>query len=168
MIKKVPNSPWDRPEKYPDYGKYFEPKPTPVNPFELLNPFIHSWTVGFDRHFKLMEELRNATKPTYPPYNIKSLTEDKYEIEMAVAGFSKSDITVESIPNHLRVKGSKESNGDNYLHKGLAARDFEQAFVLADYVKVTKVTLIDGILTINLERELPEEKKPKIIPISTK
>lgn len=167
---------WDsnpKKKKYPDYGQYFAaPKPVTINPLDQLNTLLNSWTIGFDRHFKIMEELRaqgQSIKPsTYPPYNIKSLEDNKYEIELAVAGFSKSDITVEQTENRLSVKGSKDSEEDKYLHKGLAARDFEQTFVLADYVKVTKVTLIDGILTVHLERELPEEKKPKVIPISSK
>ena len=171
-----PINPWDKSKtKYPDYGKYVEQKPlspVPVNPFDLLRPLIHSWTIGFDQHFKIMEELRaqgQAIKTsTYPPYNIKSLGDDKYEIELAVAGFNKANIKVEQAENRLLVKGSKDSNAETYLHKGLAARDFEQTFVLADYVKVTKASLIDGILTIYLERELPEEKKPKAIPISNK
>lgn len=159
--------------KYPDYGQYLQaPKLTPVNPLDQLNTLLNSWTVGFDRHFKIMEELRaqgQSIKPsTYPPYNIKSLKDDKYEIELAVAGFSKSDITIEQTENRLSIRGSKPSSDEEYLHKGLAARDFEQNFVLADYVKVIKVTLIDGILTVHLERELPEEKKPKVIPISSK
>lgn len=167
---------WSTPpkkKKYPDYGQYPQtPKPVTINPLDQLNTLINSWTIGFDRHFKIMEELRaqgQSIKPsTYPPYNIKSLEDDKYEIELAVAGFSKSDITVEKTENRLTVKGSKNSDDETYLHKGLAARDFEQTFVLADYVKVTKVTLIDGILTVHLVRELPEEKKPKVIPISSK
>lgn len=167
---------WSTPpkrKKYPDYGQYPQtPNLVPINPLDQLNTLLNSWTIGFDRHFKIMEELRaqgQSIKPsTYPPYNIKSLEDDKYEIELAIAGFSKPDITVEQTENRLSVRGSKKTSDETYLHKGLAARDFEQTFVLADYVKVTKVTLIDGILTINLERELPEEKKTKVIPISSK
>lgn len=158
-----------------EYGypnKWDVTKTITVNPLDQLNTMLNSWTIGFDRHLKLMEELRaqgQSIKPsTYPPYNIKSLKDDKYEIELAVAGFSKSDITIEQTENRLSVRGSKPSSNEAYLHKGLAARDFEQNFVLADYVKVNKVTLIDGILTVHLERELPEEKKPKVIPISSK
>lgn len=166
---------WEKPTpntKYPDYKNWEVTKPVTINPLDQLNTLLNSWTIGFDRHFKIMEELRaqgQSIKPsTYPPYNIKSLEDNKYEIELAVAGFSKPDITVEQTENRLSVRGAKDSEDENYLHKGLAARDFEQTFVLADYVKVTKVTLIDGILTIHLERELPEEKKPKVIPISSK
>ena len=180
-MKENPINKWDKwgninppHPKYPDYDSWEKiKKPVSVNPLDQLSALLNSWTIGFDRHFKIMEELRaqgQSIKPsTYPPYNIKCLKDlDKYEVELAVAGFSKSDITVEQIENKLSVKGSKDSADETYLHKGLAARDFEQTFVLADYVKVTKVTLIDGILTIHLEREVPEEKKPKVIPISSK
>ena len=162
---------WEKPNpKYPDYKNWETAKPVPINPLDQLNTLLNSWTIGFDRHFKIMEELRaqgQSIKPsTYPPYNIKSLEDDKYEIELAVAGFSKSDITVEQTENRLTVKGSKDSDDETYLHRGLAARDFSQTFVLADYVKVTKATLVDGILTVLLEREIPEHKKPKEIKIS--
>lgn len=162
--------PWEDPYKktYPDYNSHKEKNPIPVNPFTLLNPFINSWTIGFDRQFKLMEELRAASRPTYPPYNIKHMGNEKYMIELAVAGFNKSEITVEQTENTLRLSGSKDDHGSTYVYKGLAARDFEQTFVLSDYVVVKKVTLLDGLLTVYLERELPEEKKPKVIPISTK
>jgi molecular chaperone IbpA len=107
---------------------------------------------------------------SYPPYNIKQRSEDLYEIEMAVAGFSKAELRVELHNNQLTIEGSKQSNdedsGDSYVYKGIAGRQFRQTFALADHVKVVSSELKDGILTISLERELPEEKKPRLIEIN--
>jgi len=140
---------------------------TPPDPFALLRPFLHSWTVGFDDQFTLLEQLRKDSKSVaYPPYNIREVSDDKFEIEMAVAGFSKSDIVLTIKEGVLMVEGgSKESKSDNYIHKGIAARTFEQKFALGEYVEVKGATMENGILTIFLEREIPEEKKPKIITI---
>ena len=144
---------------------------TPIpqaDPFVLLRPFLQSWTVGFDQQFEILHKLQKANKSTtYPPYNIKEITEGvKYEIEMAIAGFSKEDVTLTIVDGNLKVEGgSTESKSDTYVHKGIAARTFVQSFVLADYVEVIGATLINGILTISLERKLPEEKKPKTIKI---
>lgn len=139
-----------------------------IDPFEALRPFLESWTVGFDRQFTLLEDLRrNSKSVTYPPYNIKEVEEGvEYEIEMAVAGFSREDIDITVQDNSLRVEGgSPESKSENYVHKGIAARTFVQTFALADYVEVKEARLENGILTISLIRELPEEKRPKIIEI---
>ena len=153
--------------KYPDYTNWEKSKP--IDPFDILRPFLESWTVGFDRQFTLLEDLRRrSSKPsTYPPYNIKEVIEGvEYEIEMAVAGFRREDITITLQENSLKIEGgSKESKSENYVHKGIAARTFLQTFALADYVEVKKATIGDGILTISLIRNLPEEKQPKIIEI---
>lgn len=162
--------------KYPDWKKKSEmweakvhkPPAPPANPFDLLRPFLESWTVGFDRQFNLLEDLRKSSKSVaYPPYNIKEIEEGvEYEIEMAVAGFSREDIKITMEENSLKVEGgSKESRSDNYVHKGIAARTFVQTFALADYVEVKEATLENGILTISLIRNLPEEKQPKVIKI---
>lgn len=152
-------------KKYPDYdyGKIVE---KPADPFRLLNPFLSSWTVGFDRHFQLLEELRNETKPTYPPYNIIQVDdEETYLIEIAAAGFTKEDIDIVYKENQLTVSGKKDPDAADYVHKGIAARDFEQKFALADDVKVISANMKDGILTVRLEREIPEHKKPRTIEI---
>lgn len=152
-------------KKYPDYdyGKIVDKQ---SDPFSTLTPFINSWTIGFDRHFQLLEELRNASKPTYPPYNIVQVDDgETYLIEIAAAGFSKEDIDVTFRENQLVVSGSKETDTAEYLHKGIASRDFEQSFALADDVKVVSATMKDGVLTVRLEREIPEHKKPRTIEI---
>lgn len=140
----------------------------PVDPFLALRPFLQSWTVGFDHQFELLRELQKENKTvTYPPYNIKEIEEDvSFEIEMAVAGFSKSDINISVKDNTLLIEGgSKTTKEESYVHKGIAARSFKQSFVLADYVEVLGAELENGILTVKLERQLPEEKKPKVIKI---
>ena len=152
--------------KYPDYNYKSKSVEKPSDPFKLLDPFLSSWTVGFDRHFQLLEELRNAAKPSYPPYNIiKVDDEENYLIEIAAAGFSKEDIEITSRGNQLTVSGNKGSDDADYLHKGIASRNFEQNFVLADDVKVVDASMTDGVLTIHLEREIPEHKRPRTIQI---
>ena len=152
--------------KYPKYESTTKTVNVSVDPFQQLNSFLSSWTVGFDRHFQLLEELRNANKSTYPPYNIVQVDdEETYLIEIAAAGFTKSDIEITSQDNSLTVTGKKDADSADYVHKGIAARDFEQKFALADDVKVISASMKDGILTIRLEREIPEHKKPRTIPI---
>ena len=136
-------------------------------------PNVQAWSVGFDREWRLLEELQNTFTggtSSYPPYNIKQLSEDRYKIEMAVAGFSKSELKVEMHNNKLSIEGSKgyrdDVNDENYVYRGIAGRQFRQTFALADHVKVNGSELIDGILTIELERDLPEEKKPRLIEIN--
>lgn len=152
---------------YTYYSDYESHKPEkPADPFLTLTPFLNSWTVGFDRHFQLLEELRKASKPSYPPYNIIRVDDDEnYIIEIAAAGFTKEDITITVKENQLTVKGSKGGDEADYVHKGIASRNFEQNFALADDVKVTGASMTDGILVIDLEREIPESKKPKLIEI---
>jgi molecular chaperone IbpA len=148
---------------YPDYAHKME---TPKDPFTTLEPFLNSWTIGFDRHFQLLEELRNASKSTYPPYNIVQVDDgETYIIEIAAAGFTKEDIEVSFRENQLIVTGKMEDDSAQYLHKGIASRDFEQSFALADDVRVVDASMQDGILSIRLEREIPEHKKPRTITI---
>ncbi|MEI6649352.1 MAG: Hsp20 family protein [Actinomycetes bacterium] len=135
-------------------------------------PNLQAWSVGFDREWRQLEELQNnfmGGTSSYPPYNIKQISEDKYEIEMAVAGFSKSDLQVEIHNNQLTIEGSKqmvEDSGEtSYVYRGIAARQFRQSFALADHVKVVGSELKDGILRVDLVREIPEEKKPRLIEI---
>ena len=146
----------------------------PSSGISLANffPNLESWAVGFDRPMRLLDEMSNALmgrNTSFPPYNIKQVGDDRYQIEMAVAGFSKKDLKIELHNNQLTIEGSQqtasENQGSNYLYKGIAARQFRQSFALEDHVKVIGSELKDGILNIELERDLPEEKKPRSIEI---
>lgn len=137
-----------------------------------LFPNLESWSVGFDREWRLLEDMQNRLMggtSSYPPYNIKQDSEDRYQIEMAVAGFSKADLRIELRNNQLTIEGSKQSNDENYesayVYRGIAGRQFRQTFALADHVKVLGSELKDGILTVELERDIPEEKRPRQIEI---
>ncbi len=131
--------------------------------------------IGFDRMASLID---NAAKlngtGSYPPYNIAQINEDEYLIELAVAGFSDKDITIETHENVLTIIGSKGANENltqaeaGYLHRGIAERGFERRFQLADHVSVTGADLVNGMLRIDLRRELPEAMKPKTISIGGK
>jgi len=135
-------------------------------------PNLEAWSVGFDREWRLLEKMQNALMggtSSYPPYNIKQLSEDNYKIEMAVAGFSKAELRVELHNNQLSIEGSKQQSDSSsdvgYIYRGIAGRQFRQTFALADHVKVVGSELKDGILTVELVRDLPEEKKPRQIEI---
>ncbi len=134
-----------------------------------LSPLYRS-TVGFDRLFSLLDQahaVENA--PSYPPYNIERTGENAFRISIAVAGFGEADIAIEAKEHGLTVRGEKAA-GENepateILHQGIAARAFERRFQLADYVQVTGASLANGLLHIELVREIPEAKKPRLIPI---
>jgi len=134
-----------------------------------FTPFYRS-TVGFDRLFSRLDDLVTQEAKTYPPYNIERLGEDAYRISIAVAGFSNGDIAIESKENSLQVKGAKPAESDEkrreFLHRGIAERAFELRFQLADHVEVTGATLENGLLHVDLKRELPESKKPRKIAIN--
>lgn len=134
-----------------------------------LSPLYRS-AVGFDRLASLLEAASRADAPTgYPPYNIETVGENAYRIEIAVAGFKPEELNIEAKENTLTVQGKKAANDENkrYLHRGLAERNFERRFQLADYVVVTGADLADGLLSISLERQLPEALKPRRIEIAT-
>lgn len=143
------------------------PAPAPVDPYKALHNFLHPWTVGFDRQidfFRDLEEIR--TTSSYPPYNIIDLKNDCYEIQLAIAGYSKEEIDIEFKDSVLTVTGSRINKDDGvYLHRGIAARDFEQRFAVAEDVLIKGASLKDGFLSISLEREVPENKKARTIPI---
>ena len=134
-----------------------------------FDPFFVGFDQLFDRlaSFDAKETLRPAN---YPPYNIVKKDEYKYEIELAVAGISAKDITIEHNPETgvLTVEGSKNGTEDNYLHKGIAERNFVRTWTLAENVEVTGADLNDGLLKVELERIVPEAKRPKTIKIGTK
>lgn len=130
-------------------------------------------SVGFDRFNDLFETLMNDKDDqrfeAYPPYNIEKLSEDAYRVVMAVAGFGDKDLTITVEGDTLTVAGKIESkDGEEektYLHRGIATRTFERTFRLADHIQVREADLQDGLLTIDLQRLVPEEKKPRMIPI---
>ena len=138
-----------------------------------LSPLFRS-SVGFDHLSRLIDTHMKSDDrtPAYPPYNIVKLSDEEYEIVMAVAGFKQEEITITAQHNQLTVAGSateKEEHKDaDYLHKGIATRSFERKFSLADHVKVTNADLADGLLSLKLKREVPEESKPKLIAINGK
>lgn len=135
-----------------------------------LSPLYRS-AVGFDRLANLLENAARSSQDSgYPPYNIETLGENAYRIEIAVAGFTPDELNIEVKENLLTVAGRKSANDDvvpqkTYLHRGLAERDFERRFQLADYVVVTDANLVNGLLTITLKRELPEALKPRRVEI---
>ncbi len=133
-----------------------------------LNP-LYRTLVGFDRIASLMDQAaRLDGAPGYPPFNIEQVGEDQFRIELAVAGFSPDDITIEFKQNSLIVIGQRKQaeNQRNYLHRGIAERSFERRFGLADHVRVVGANLEHGLLTIELVRELPELLKPRKIEIN--
>ena len=133
-----------------------------------FSPLYRS-VVGFDRLAALLDAAAAGESTGYPPYNIETVGQDAYRIEMAVAGFKPEELAIEVKENVLTVQGKKAANDDSrrYLHRGLAERNFERRFQLADYVVVTDANLADGLLSVSLKREVPEAKKPRRIEIGT-
>jgi len=125
--------------------------------------------IGFDRLANTLENAHRADVGGYPPYNIEVIGEDEYRISMAVAGFEDDELNVEVKENVLRINGAKgsESGDHRYLHRGIANRSFERTFQLADYVRVESAELKNGLLHIELVREIPEAKKSRRIEIRT-
>lgn len=137
-----------------------------------FSPLYRS-AVGFDRLASLLESAaRTSQENGWPPYNIETTAENAYRIEIAVAGFTPDELNIEVKENLLTVTGRKAANDEagaqrTFLHRGLAERDFERRFQLADYVVVTGANLSNGLLSITLERQLPEALKPRRIEIAT-
>ena len=133
-------------------------------------PLLRS-SVGFDRFNDLFESLIEGTEDrfdSYPPYNIEKVGDDEYRIIMALAGFTSDDLNITAEGDSLLVSGKineKAEEGKTYLHRGIATRAFQRSFRLADHIKVTGADMREGLLTISLIREIPEEKKPRMIPI---
>jgi molecular chaperone IbpA len=136
-----------------------------------LTPLYRS-TIGFDRFGSLLDQLASfeGDTPSYPPYNIERVGENDYRISMAVAGFGEGDLAIEVKENTLSIRGDKttEQEATTFLHRGIASRSFERRFQLADHVVVRGATLQNGLLHVDLKRELPEAMKPRTIPIATK
>lgn len=133
-----------------------------------FSPLFRS-TVGFDRVMNLLDQAMAAGEGGYPPYNIEKTAEDQYRIVVAVAGFGEDELTIEQKATTLLVAGRKAAReGDvTYLHRGLAGRSFERRFELADHVKVSGARLANGLLEIDLVREVPEALKPRRIAIAS-
>lgn len=134
-----------------------------------LDPFdrVKTYSIGFDRMFNMLNDGQPST--TYPPYNIVKISEEEYCIEIAIAGFSKDDIEIQSKDSILTIntldKNDETEVETEYLHKGISARSFRKSFNLAEYVVVQGAFFTDGILSIELERIVPEAMKPKLIKI---
>jgi molecular chaperone IbpA len=133
-----------------------------------LSPLYRS-TVGFDSLALMLDQVADLDNEaaTYPPYNIERLTENEYRITMAVAGFGKEDVQIEVRENTLSIRGEKkEADTDRtFLHRGIASRAFARRFQLADHVEVRGADVMEGLLSVDLEREVPERLKPRIIQI---
>lgn len=139
-----------------------------MNRFDFT-PYRRS-TVGFDRLFDLLESSARAPQgDNYPPFNLERIDDDNYRITIAVAGFKAEEIDITGLPNQLIVAGAKEASeqeGREFLHMGIAARNFERRFQLADYIRVVDANLADGLLVIDLKREIPEALKPRKIAVN--
>src|SRR6266404_4816241 len=140
---------------------------TPMRTYDLT-PFYRS-TVGFDRFFNLLDQVTSDGSPGYPPYNIERTGENEYRVTVAVAGFSEAELSVVAKENTLTIRGDKnakeEGKRGDVLYQGIAARAFERVFQLADFVQVKGAKLENGLLHVDLVREIPEAKKPRQIPI---
>ncbi|MGL1958396.1 MAG: Hsp20 family protein [Colwellia sp.] len=141
-----------------------------------FSPLYRSF-IGFDHLAGLIDKAsRDKKQSSYPPYNIELLAEDKYRITMAIAGFAESDLDIESKDNHLIIIGTKAANTvekkegspRNFLHQGIAERNFERKFQLGEHVKVIGAFMEHGLLHVDLEREIPEALKPRKIAINGK
>lgn len=134
-----------------------------------LTPF-HRSTVGFDRLFSLLDQVNGDGAPGYPPYNIERTGENDFRITVAVSGFSQNEISIVAKENTLTIKGEKVANENSkaeVLYRGIASRAFERQFQLADFVQVKNASLENGLLHVDLVREIPEAAKPRQIPITT-
>jgi molecular chaperone IbpA len=140
-----------------------------MNTFDF-SPLFRS-AIGFDELFSRLDRATRTAQnqPSYPPYNIELIDENSYQITMAVAGFNESELNIETEKGVLTVTGKKPEDKDKrqYLHHGIAERNFEHRFQLADHVKVTGAQLVNGLLNIALVREIPEAMKPRTISITS-
>jgi len=148
----------------------YERRNNMVNTSLMVNdPFdrVKTYSIGFDRMFdKLFDE--NVSTTNYPPYNIVKVDDSNYAIEIAIAGFSKDEIEIETKENTLTIKSQSRPEGDDdkeYLHKGISNRAFTRSFTVSDDVVVKGATFENGLLNVQLERIIPEEKKPRLIKI---
>jgi molecular chaperone IbpA len=138
-----------------------------MNNLTTFDPF-RNLTVGFDNVFDQLSSLSQFEIPKYPPYNIKKIDDNKYQLEMALAGFTKTDLDVEVKDNTLTVTGNSSDDTENtnsFVYKGIAQRAFTRQWALMDYLKVFNASFKDGVLVVDMELNLPEEKKSKKIEV---
>ena len=136
-------------------------------PTRVFDPF-KNLTVGFDDIFDQLSSMSKYVNdiPNYPPYNIKKVGKDKYQLDMALAGFTKDDVKVETNDNTLTISASSsDKEDDSFVHKGIAKRAFKRQWTLAEHLEVGDAKLKDGVLTVDMKLNLPEEKKPRTIKI---
>lgn len=139
-----------------------------------LPTFFNERGIGFNRMFDMFEDaISYSGTQTYPPYNLLQLDDNNFAVEVALAGFSEDDITITKDGNKLKIEGEKKTEEsdanvktDMYLHRGISSRAFTREFILADYIEVIGATMKDGILFVQMQREIPEEMKPKQIAIN--
>jgi len=130
-----------------------------------FDPF-RNLTVGFDNIFDQLSALSHFETPNYPPYNIKKVDKENYQLEMALAGFSKDDIEVEAKENTLTVSAkSSDKDDDSFVHRGIAQRAFKRQWTLMEHLEVQDAKFKDGVLVVDMKLNLPEEKKPRTIKI---
>lgn len=131
---------------------------------------LYRSAIGFDHLSQLMDSIvqREQNQPSYPPYNIERLDKDQYRITMAVAGFTEAELDIQSEQQKLTVKGQKSADDKDrqYLHQGIAGRNFERVFQLAEHIRVEAASLENGLLHVDLKREVPETMKPRQIQIA--
>ena len=134
-------------------------------PTGVFDPF-RNLTVGFDDIFDQLSTLSSYDTSNYPPYNIKKIDKEKYQLEMALAGFTKTDVIVEVKENTLTISGkASDKDTDTFVLRGIAQRSFKRQWTLAEHLEVTSAVLKDGVLKVDMKLNLPEEKKPKTITV---
>lgn len=132
-------------------------------------PQLHKFGIGFDSLFDDLQRFATQSTTNYPPYNIVKTGDNNYQIELAVAGFAEGEVDIQINKNQLVIKGEQKRDNDDsyeYLHRGISSRDFTQTFTLAEHFEVKSAAITNGILSVFLEREVPEEAKPKSIAIT--
>ena len=134
---------------------------THLDIFGQFRPFA----IGFDRYFEDLDRLSNLSQPNYPPYNVVKVDDENFIVELAVAGFSKDELSIEVKDRTLMITGEHVSKGRDFIHRGISTKKFKRTFRLSEYVQVNGATLKDGILAIVLKLEIPEEKRPRQINI---
>ena len=135
---------------------------THLDIFGQFRPFA----IGFDRYFEDLERMSNISQTNYPPYNVVKEDDEHFTVELAVAGFSKKDVSITKEKNVLVIEGKIEDESKDFVHKGLASRTFKRSWTLADDVVIEGAELKNGVLSVNLEKVIPEEDKPVSIKIS--
>ena len=135
---------------------------THLDIFGQFRPFA----IGFDRYFEDLERMSNISQTNYPPYNVVKVDEEHFAVELAVAGFSKKDISITKEKNVLIIEGKIEDESKDFVHKGLASRAFKRSWTLSDDIVIEGAELKDGILSVSFEKVVPEEDKPVEIKIS--